>query len=144
MNNIGSLVRSFAKVGLNETRKRKPSFIGFKKNRGAASTRSIVVAARKKTKAEARAEIERKEEELRAIRKAKLKATRKAKDAELEATRKAKAAELKAARNANVAKLKATRNAETAELKKLEEKETHAQANLNSLMKAFDKINFAK
>jgi seryl-tRNA synthetase len=130
MNNIGSLVKSFAKVGLNKTRK---SFIGFKKNRGAASTRRIVVAARMKSKAEAKAEIERKEEELKAIRKAKLKATRKA-----------KAAELKAARNANAAKLKAARNAEAAELKKLEEKETHAQANLNSLMKAFDKINFAK
>jgi len=133
MNNIGSLVKSLAKVGLNETRKRKPSFIGFKKNRGAASTRRHVVAARMKSKAEAKAEIERKEEELRAIKLAKLKATRKA-----------KAAELKAARNANAAKLKATRNAEAAELKKLEEKEKHAQANLNSLMNAFGKINFAK
>jgi hypothetical protein len=127
MNNIGSLVKSFAKVSLNKTRK---SFIGLKR---AASTRRIVVAARMKSKAEAKAEIERKEEELKAIRKAKLKATRKA-----------KVAELKAARNANAAKLKAARNAEAAELKKLEEKEKHAQANLNSLMNAFGKINFDK
>jgi hypothetical protein len=128
MNNIGSLVKSFAKVGLNKTR--KSFIIGFKKNRGAASTRRIVVAARSAAKAAARAEIERKETEIKAIRKAKLKATRKA-----------KAAELKAVRNANAAKLKAARNAEAAELKKLEEKETHAQANLNSLMKAFEKMN---
>jgi membrane protein involved in colicin uptake len=127
MNNLGNLTNRFKKVGLNKTRK---SFIGLKR---AASTRRIVVAARMKSKAEAKAEIERKEEELKAIRKAKLKATRKA-----------RAAELKAARNANVAKLKATRNAEAAELKKLEEKETHAQANLNGLMNAFGKMNFAK
>jgi len=119
MNNIGSLVKSFAKVGLNKTRK---SFIGFKKNRGLASTRRIVVAARMKSKAEAKAEIERKEEELKAIRKAKLKATRKAKAAEL----------------------KAVRNAEAAELKKLEEREKRTQANLNGLMNAFGKMNFAK
>jgi flagellar biosynthesis protein FliP len=42
------------------------------------------------------------------------------------------------------AKLKATRNAKTAELKKIKEQENKAQANLNSLMNAFNKMNFGK
>ena len=42
------------------------------------------------------------------------------------------------------AKLKATRNAKAVELKKIKEQENRAQANLNSLMNAFNKMNFGK
>lgn len=126
MDNVANLTSRFKKVGLNKTRK---SFVGLKR---APSTRRITVVAKMKSKANARAEIERKEEELKAIRKAKLKATRNA-----------KAAELKLARNANLAKLKAIRNADAAELKKLEEREKHVKANLNGLMNAFKRFNLS-
>ena len=108
-NNLNNLASKFAK-GTTLTRKRK-SFVGSKINRGAASTRKLIVAERMKSKANARAEIERKEEELKALRRA---------------------------------KLKATRNAKAAELKKIEQREKNTQANLNSLMNAFGKMNFAK
>ena len=105
MDNVANLTSRFKKVGLNKTRK---SFVGLKR---APSTRRITVVAKMKSKANARAEIERKEEELKAIKKA---------------------------------KLKATRNAKAAELKKIEEKEKRVEANLNGLMNAFGKMNFAK
>ena len=76
-NSLDRLVSKFGKVNLKRTRK---SFVGPRRT---PSTRRITVAAKMKSKAEARAEIERKEEEVRAIKRAKLKATRKAKAAEL-------------------------------------------------------------
>lgn len=108
-NNLNNLTSKFkSSVSIKKTRK---TFLGPKVNRGLASTRKSVVAARMKSKENARAEIEKAEEKIKELRRA---------------------------------KLKATRNARVAELKKLKEKENKAQANLNTLMNAFNKMNFSK